>query len=269
MIDPTTRELLARLEAQDARVLALESEVRRYRRRRSRPQRLLPLALVALLVAFVPLSTLAVTTFNDLTGGAHDANINAIYQAGVTTGCVPNQEYCPAAQVTREEMASFLARLGGLGGNPPVANAAALNGYAANALLRVAHGQRQDDYNVTAAYTTHASLVITAPAPGFVLVTGSAEFIFDTGPCPCVGGARLRHAEASAESYTSAAVVTTTIDRARVPLIWTFQVGTGVQHLELRVIKQGGTGSLKVVSGNLTALFVPFGPTGGSTLDAP
>src|SRR3712207_460190 len=128
MTDPTTRELLARLEAQDARVLALEGEVMRYRRRRTRSRRLLPLALVALLVALAPLSGLAVTPFTDLTGGVHDPNIDAIYNAGVTTGCVPNQAYCPTANVTREEMASFLARLGGLGTNPPVTNAAKLGG---------------------------------------------------------------------------------------------------------------------------------------------
>src|SRR5918999_1090977 len=102
------------------------AELAALRRRLDRPHRrraLLPALCLALLVALVPLSVLAAHPFTDLTGGVHDANIDAIYNAGVTTGCVPNAEYCPTANVTREEMASFLARLGGLGANPPVANA--------------------------------------------------------------------------------------------------------------------------------------------------
>src|SRR3954453_6784677 len=119
MIEDRTRdELLARLQARVAHLEAVRS-----RGQRRRPRRLLPLALVALLVALLPLSLLAASPFTDLTGGVHDANIEAIYTAGVTKGCVPNEQYCPTANVTREEMASFLARLGGLGANPPVANA--------------------------------------------------------------------------------------------------------------------------------------------------
>lgn len=78
---------------------------------------------VALLVALLPLSLLAATPFDDLTGGVHDANIDAIYNAGSTTGCVPNESYCPTDNVTRQEMISFLTRTAGLDTNPPVANA--------------------------------------------------------------------------------------------------------------------------------------------------
>jgi hypothetical protein len=108
--------LRAELAAQRARIAHLE-------RRRRLPRQLLPIALAALLVALVPLATLAATPFNDLTGGVHDANIEAIYNAGITKGCDPGVSYCPRGNVTREEMASFLARTAGLGGNPPVANA--------------------------------------------------------------------------------------------------------------------------------------------------
>jgi hypothetical protein len=76
------------------------------------------------LLALVPYTLLAANPFTDLNaGGIHNANIDAIYNAGITTGCVPNQQYCPNDLVTREQMASFLARTAGLGGNPPVANA--------------------------------------------------------------------------------------------------------------------------------------------------
>jgi hypothetical protein len=39
----------------------------------------------------------------------HEADINRVAQAGITTGCA-TRRYCPGGNVTREQMASFLAR---------------------------------------------------------------------------------------------------------------------------------------------------------------
>ena len=111
------------------RLAALEA--RQARPRRRLPRRLVPLALAALLVALVPLATLAANpVFSDLGDAAavHQPNIQAIGDAGITTGFAdpnnPNARlYNPKGLVTREEMASFLARTAGLGANPPVANA--------------------------------------------------------------------------------------------------------------------------------------------------
>jgi Tol biopolymer transport system component len=47
--------------------------------------------------------------FSDDTGTTHEANINKIAAAAITTGCAPGL-YCPDAYVTRAQMASFLAR---------------------------------------------------------------------------------------------------------------------------------------------------------------
>ncbi|MGH9196006.1 MAG: S-layer homology domain-containing protein, partial [Acidimicrobiia bacterium] len=47
--------------------------------------------------------------FGDDEGSLHEADINALAQAGVTLGCAPLQ-YCPDAAVTRAEMATFLFR---------------------------------------------------------------------------------------------------------------------------------------------------------------
>ena len=107
-----------------AEVAALHARMDRPAARPRRfPRRFLPLALVALLVVLTPLATFAANPFTDLTGGVHDANIGLIYDAGITKGCVPDVSYCPTDTVTRQEMASFLARTAGLGTNPPVANA--------------------------------------------------------------------------------------------------------------------------------------------------
>src|SRR3712207_6345839 len=116
-------ELDALRDGYDRKIAAIETELRALRRqgarrRRSRPFALLP---AAILLALMPLSVLAVNPFTDLTGGVHDANIDAIYNAGTTTACDPGVAFCPEDTVTRQEMASFIARATGLGPNPPVA----------------------------------------------------------------------------------------------------------------------------------------------------
>jgi hypothetical protein len=47
--------------------------------------------------------------FTDDAGSVHETAINALLQAGITTGCGP-QLFCPEATVTREQMAAFLHR---------------------------------------------------------------------------------------------------------------------------------------------------------------
>jgi hypothetical protein len=50
--------------------------------------------------------------FGDLVDSVHAADVNAIAAAGVSRGCNPpiNDKYCPDDLVTREQMASLLAR---------------------------------------------------------------------------------------------------------------------------------------------------------------
>jgi hypothetical protein len=94
-----------------------ERPVRRHRRT------LLVLTIVAAF-GILPTIALAGHTFTDVPDtNVHHANISAIAEVGVTTGCTPT-EYCPSDPVRRDAMGSFLARLGGLGDNPPVVNAA-------------------------------------------------------------------------------------------------------------------------------------------------
>ena len=51
--------------------------------------------------------------FTDDETSSHEDNINRVAAAGITTGCGPGL-YCPNANVTREQMASFLVRALGL-----------------------------------------------------------------------------------------------------------------------------------------------------------
>jgi hypothetical protein len=132
MTDQRHPDELAQLRAEVAR---LRAKVERPRLRLSR--RFLPVGLLLLLMTLMPLATFAANPFTDLVpGSVHNPNIDAIYNAGITTGCVPNEQYCPTDFVTRQEMASFLARTAGLGGNAPVVNAAQLGGSPASAFVR-------------------------------------------------------------------------------------------------------------------------------------
>lgn len=56
--------------------------------------------------------TSSVNRFTDDDGNVHEAQINGIAAVGVTKGCNPpsNTLYCPDGQVTRGQMASFIAR---------------------------------------------------------------------------------------------------------------------------------------------------------------
>jgi S-layer homology domain len=48
--------------------------------------------------------------FNDDEGNTHEGNINRLAAAGITQGCATSNTYCPDDNVSRAQMASFLAR---------------------------------------------------------------------------------------------------------------------------------------------------------------
>jgi hypothetical protein len=55
--------------------------------------------------------------FDDDAGSMHEADINRLAESGITLGCGPRR-FCPAGQVSREQMASFLARALALPASP-------------------------------------------------------------------------------------------------------------------------------------------------------
>lgn len=93
-------------------------------------RRLVFVAVVGLLIA-VPAAVWASHQFTDVSGSNvfHD-DIDAIADAGVTKGCNPpaNTEFCPDDNVTREQMAAFMNRLGALDGGDPVVDARTVQG---------------------------------------------------------------------------------------------------------------------------------------------
>jgi hypothetical protein len=280
----STTSILDRLTAAERKLAIYEAErsARRAPRRR-RSARFGAAVTLALLVALVPLTLFAANPFTDLTGGDHDANIDAIYNAGITTGCVPNEQYCPTDFVTREQMATFLARTAGLGQNKPAANAARLAvaspvaggpTYAANDLVRVAYasldtGDRLAPIGAdTGTYEKALTITITAPVAGFVLVDASIGAGAERdGACEkerCGFFARLRHeATGTLSPHLATSILGLEYQRDSLSLSYLFPVSAGVQTFTLQVAKLPGQGAgIGYFNPHASALFVPFGAGG-------
>jgi hypothetical protein len=104
-----------------------------HRHRRSR--RLALLGATLALALGVPLGvTLANHQFSDVpNSNSFHGDISALAASGVTSGC-GGGKFCPKANVTREQMAAFMNRLGALSpGKTPVVNADKLDGLDASA----------------------------------------------------------------------------------------------------------------------------------------
>jgi hypothetical protein len=278
MADEHTRAELARLRAEladlRATVSAQQATVAALRpgpHPRRRPRRALPLALAALLVALVPLATLA-AGFTDLNPGSpHNGNIAAIAAAGITTGCNPPDytQYCPNDYVTREQMASFLARTAGLGGNPPVANARnadTVGGYAASALGRVAFSStRLTDafpaYSVTD--LVQVTLTIPGPAPQSVVVDGSFR-VFGQASGGYLG-TDLRQDDHQLVGGSTYPYLTNNSDTGiNASASWVFVAAPGTHTYTLSAIAFGTAGPLKPGGTRLIATTHPFGGDGSA-----
>ena len=71
--------------------------------------------MASFLVRAFELPATGANAFTDDDGSPHEADINSLAASGITLGCATNR-FCPRAGVTREQMASFLARAIGLPG---------------------------------------------------------------------------------------------------------------------------------------------------------
>jgi hypothetical protein len=303
----TQRDLLATLHAT---VQRQGTELARSRQRRQRGRaawRSLPLLLAGLLVALLPLSLLAANpTFSDLNDAAevHRPNIQAIGNAGITTGFEdpnnPNARlYNPKGLVTREEMASFLARTAGLGSNAPVVNAATsvnattaqnaatLGGIAPSGFARAAQATGASNTALTGIVPTSwqavAQVRLDSPAPGFILVSGAVGFETTDPDCgsadfnACLLYIRLRDTvapigpdPATPRSASPSRFAMARYDGDRVPAVtqsYLFPVEAGQRTFVIEVATiTTYINKVRVREPILTALYVPFGFDGGTTL---
>ena len=152
-------------------------------------------------------------------------------------------------------------------------NANALNQYAANGLTRVARMGTQATLILTADFETFGTaLSITAPAAGFVMITGGATIRNNpsagcTFHCDAFG--LIRHIQTGNETFVSETSLNSQVYST---IAWgdAFPVNAGVNTFDIRLQRSmdgsPGEGELDGWFANLGAVYSPFGSTGGATL---
>ncbi len=132
------------------------------------------LAMTIALLAF-PLGALASHQFGDVPdSNPFHADIDAVADAGVTSGC-GGGNFCPSANVTREQMAAFMNRLGALApGKTPVVNATKIDGFSSADLNRVGFSVNTLLIDPALAPTTGSLFrSVAVPAKGYLIISGN------------------------------------------------------------------------------------------------
>lgn len=155
------------------------------------PRRRLTAFAVALAVLIAtPLAVVAAGEFTDVpANNPHRNDITWLADAGVTLGCNPpaNTEYCPDQAVRRDQMASFLKRLA----ENQVVDAGSLGGQEPDAYRTVVAADLDSDLGVSHRDepTEVNTVTLTAPAPGVIVVSGTALLV-NSDPAPAYLGLR-------------------------------------------------------------------------------
>lgn len=203
------------------------------------------LALTAALV--IPGLALASHSFSDVPdSNAFHTNISRVYGARITTGCSAT-EYCPSANVTREQMAAFLARSGGRVASTTISNAIVPATYGPIGTLAIKAG------DVTGG-TAYVKVDVAFRA-----------YAVDVG-CPCDGSVYISDANGPIQFATySLGVLSSgqTHDSSAVSVV--VSVPTGVtKTFTINAQRRTGTATTIYTSGTATATTFPFGATGGN-----
>ena len=230
-----------------------------------RPTRQVVIAATLGAVLALPVGALAGHQFTDVpNSNPYHADIDALADAGVTTGCGGGQ-FCPTAFVTRQEMAAFMNRLGALESTKtPVVNADRLDGIHGNQYTRFASANHTGGQAIPGFpnFVTHGTVSITAPFAGYVLVNVSAT-VRNEG-CTntvCHVAGNVRHNQTG----TTTNLQWESILAGLGSMSWNhvFPVNTGVNTFSLRLQRTvGGNGTLQTWGSYVTAEFSPFNATG-------
>ena len=208
----------------------------------------LPVAVTLAAVAFAGPAS-AVDGFEDVSpNSAHAGAIGDVAEAGITTGCDVGR-FCPGDDVSREQMASFLARSGSRAEfASSVAELSAANGYD----------------GVPASTTVRAS----GATGGVTRVTLSGSVsVYTEGAatsCPCEVEAFVYRASDDAQGPSSwSQLPSTTTGSGRVatslPVHWMVEIPSGsTETFHLAVFLNDGTPNGVTAEAALSAVATPF-----------
>jgi hypothetical protein len=196
----------------------------------------------------------ASTIFSDVPpDNPFSGSIDAIANAGITTGCAPGQ-YCPGDNVSRQAMAAFMHR--GFG------RVAALAGGASDIASSAVVG--------TVALTPGLPNGALPSAAGFIKVDASVNVVGDSvSGCPCIWyiGAFDRESMTLIQDFIVGATVGPAVPEMTVPINVAYRVtGTAVRNIDIFAELVSGTGSADFFT-STTATYVPFGSTGTNSLE--
>jgi hypothetical protein len=213
---------------------------------------------IAIMLLAVPAATIATDQFSDVPNSNqfHD-NINNIADAGITRGCGDGTTYCPTNAVNRQQMAGFLNR--GLG--------RAATGWGVIGF---------DEAGTHVAGTTVTTGGVTG-GTGFVVVTASATaYSEDAGVCPCELVVWIDGPSETSPAIwfdVSDTVTPTGYRNGSGSVSWVFAAPSGTEQTYLLWVDLSATGTpptieTAAIEGAITAVYVPFGSDGSSSLDA-
>lgn len=188
----------------------------------------------------------------------------------------------PALQVINPNTAASARGLDVLvaSGKPPIyvspsagkatnLNADKVDGKDSNGLVRAALGTNKN-LGSGLTFTAQTSVAVNAPASGFVIVNGTVTAATASTECnPCAVHTHLRNATTNQLSVDNLATVgnaTPNTNDNTVPLTWVFPVSAGDNTIELQTAVLAPAGAINFTNPTLTALYVPYGATGTSTL---
>ena len=230
------------------------------------------LATIALLLTLVPLTIFAANSFTDLNAGSvHNADIDTIYNLGITNGCTPTT-YCPDAPVTREQMASFLARTAAF----DRVGFAAFTSAGPDADLGVGPAKDYMTVNLTVPGRTGQSVYVRVSFTGYVFAKSTEAGVLTPG-CPCLLRGELRMDSSGKQIVTRSTVSANTgdivgtagaggvadADRKSFAGSAVFLATPGAHTFTMSVMRELGTAeNVGFAFGNMQAEVMPFGGAG-------
>lgn len=150
-------------------------------------------------------------------------------------------------------------------------NADLLDGLSASELSRVSLGAEASELALGDAFSRIAGTRLTAPEDGFVVVSANVTTHSASSACGCEVVVRVRHPREAAVSSAQHASVGASAGSSRIQSIavtWVFAVSKGPQAFDLEARNlDAAIGDASAQFGQLSALYVPFGPSGEGTLE--
>jgi hypothetical protein len=204
-----------------------------------RPKRSLLVAVTLTALLALPTGIVLAAHFNDVpNSNPFHGDIQVIADAGVTAGCGAGN-FCPKDNVTREQMAAFMNRLGALGpGKVPVVNADKLDGLDSSAFARP----------MFAVVNTNATLAHGAGVTGVSkVVDGGFQVDFNRNVTTCAYVATLGNAGAGTPANGTAVTALRSGTTNSVYVHTRDGAGTAVDRsFHLQVICTAGEGQVTV-----------------------